>query len=226
VFKPTCFAVITLFLLLTGSLQSSAQNKKFTIIGSVVDAVTLEPLPNVNISIVGTSGGGTTNAAGEFSLTLTRIPAAVYFSYLGYGIGSWQVEKSNEKNIMILLKPETREIEEVTIRAERISKVIRGDTLNIVDYAIDEHEDLDNKNFTQQVFFDSKTGKAYAFFRLKSTNMQSLREIDLETGKIERIIEIPDYLNISKIQVYDNTVYFLYDSKVYPFYRLLYRMVI
>jgi len=36
-----------------------------------------------------------------------------------------------------LLQPETSEIEEVTIRAERISKVIRGDTLNIMDYEID-----------------------------------------------------------------------------------------
>jgi len=89
-----------------------------------------------------------------------------------------------------------------------------------------QYEDLDNQNFTQQVFYDSKTDKAYAFFRLKSTNLQSLREIDLETGKIERIIEIPDYPNISKIQVYDNTIYFLYDSKIYPFYRLLYRMAI
>ncbi len=89
-----------------------------------------------------------------------------------------------------------------------------------------EYQDLDNKNFTQQILYDEKSVKAYAFFRLRSNNRHSLREVNLETGNIDRIIEIPDFPNISKIQVYDNVVYFLYDSKTYPFYRLLYRMTI
>ncbi|MFA5817148.1 MAG: carboxypeptidase-like regulatory domain-containing protein, partial [Bacteroidales bacterium] len=135
--RTTCCAVITLFFLLTGSLQSPAQNKKIQVTGSVVDATTMMPLPDVNISIVGTSGGGTTNQAGEFSLNLTRIPSILYFNYVGYSISSYQVDKSNERNIRVLLEPETKEIEEVRIRAERVSKVIRGDTLNVVDYEID-----------------------------------------------------------------------------------------
>ena len=429
--RTTCFAVISLFFLLTGPLPSTAQDRKFTVTGAVSDAITKQPLPDVNISVVGTSGGGTTNAAGEFSLTLTRIPSVLYFSFMGFSISSYQVEKANEKNIRILLQPETKEIEEVAIRADKISKVIRGDTLNVVDYEIDgnriimvanpyrnqkdqriyltddegnildflkvahggkeikipeimvpqtlylfkdftgqvhfldkncakeilhendtlsfsystnyadfinrilpikyevnrwlvfqipmtlenhtfyfgpgipdgvciktvkessgyryvslpyapnrdftknvsaplifknhqllifdffanhieyfdselksikkvpitlqnhtvkrlfrQYQDLDNKNFTQQILFDESTGKAYAFFRLRSTNRQSLREVNLETGQIERIIEIPDYPNISKIQVFDNVVYFLYDTRIYPFYRLLYRMTI
>ena len=429
--RTTCCAVITLFFLLTGSLQSPAQNKKIQVTGSVVDATTMMPLPDVNISIVGASGGGTTNQAGEFSLNLTRIPSILYFSYVGYSISSYQVDKSNERNIRVLLEPETKEIEEVRIRAERVSKVIRGDTLNVVDYEIDgnriimvanpyriqkdqriyltnldgdtldiinvknagkdikipeilvpqtlylfsdftgqvhfldkhcarevihendtlsfgyttqysdfinrilpikcelnewlvfqvpmalenstfyfgpgvpageciktvretggyryitlppapnrdftkyvsapiirknnqllifdffanhieyfdselkavkkvsitfqnhlvktlfgQYQDLDNKNFTQQILYDEKTAKAYAFYRLRSTGRQSLREVNLESGKIDRIIEIPDYTNISKMRVYDNVVYFLYDTKTYPFYRLLYRMTI
>jgi hypothetical protein len=430
--KTTCFAAITLFFLLTGTFQSSAQDRKYTVSGSVADALTKLPLPNVNISIVGTSGGGTTNENGEFSLILSRTPSILYFSYVGYSLSSFQVDQSIGKSIRILLEPETREIGEVTIRAERISKVIRGDTLNIVEYEVDgnriilvanpyrnitdqriyltdreggvldilkvvqggkmikipeiivpqtlylfrdfagqihfldkksarevlyendtlsfgfateypdfisrllpmkcqmnswlifqiptllenytyffgpgfpngqciktvretggyryqppmmnapnydaskkvsapivrkgkllyifdffanhiecfddslntvkmipitfqnhtvktllgEHQDLDNKNFTQQILFDEKSGKAYAFYRLRSNNRQSLREVNLETGNIDRIIEIPDFPNISKIQVYDNVVYFLYDSKTYPFYRLLYRMTI
>ncbi|TSA35473.1 MAG: hypothetical protein D4R64_09355 [Porphyromonadaceae bacterium] len=86
--------------------------------------------------------------------------------------------------------------------------------------------DIDAFNFTQTILFDDKTGKAYAFFRFRSDNKQYLKEINLETGKIDRIIEIPDFHNISNVKVYDNVVYFLYDTKVYPFYRLLYRMTI
>lgn len=437
--RTNCFGIITFSLLLACSLPSSGQNKKFPVTGTVVDAVTLQPLSDVNISIVGSYRGGTTNQAGEFTVTVMQFPAILYFSHVGYGIGSCQVEKSGDKNIRILLEPETKEIGEVTIRGEKISKVIQGDTLQIIDYEIRDdriilfaspyrnlkdqriylanlngdtlshlvvresgkqikfpeimmpqteylirdftgqvhyldktcaHEvsctndnlslgyktpyadfigrvlpikcemegklifqiatmtgnytfyygrgtpegrpikfvqdkkgpgryvsaaleayaphdadfsknvpvpvfrkgselfvfdffsdhievfdsdfrpvrkvpinfqnitvkdglifrktsvDIDTKNFTQTILFDEKAGKAYAFFRLRSTNVQSLREINLETGKIDRTIEIPDYPNITHVQVHDNVVYFLYNTKTYPYYRLLYRMAI
>jgi len=424
-FRPICTTTLLLVLLAIHSTLP-AQNRKYPVSGSVADAVTGQPMSNVNISIVGTSRGGTTNQAGEFSLNLARIPSILYFSHVGYSINSYRVEKTGEKNIRILLEPETQAIEEVTITAEqKIAKVIHGDTLNILDYEIDgdrliifaspyrnqadlriyltnlqgdtldyvkvkkagkqikypenmssqtefllrdftgqvnyldrecAHEvrhafdklsfgydtpypdfigrvfpmkcemagklvfqvststenytwyfgrgsieaklvkvvkdkygadryirtskcvsapifrkgdelyifdffrghievfdldlnpvkkipisfqnilvtalifyhytDVDVKNFTQTILFDEKSGKAYAFFRIRSTNRQSLREVNLETGKIDRIIEIPNYSNMSNIRIYDNAVYFLYDTKVYPYYRLLFRMVI
>ena len=433
------FGYLILPILIVCTLTLAAQSQKFTVTGAVSDAVSKQPLPNVNISIVGTSGGGTTNAAGEFSFTLTRIPSVLYFSYVGFSIASYQVEKANEKNIRILLQPETQEIEEVTISAEKISKVIRGDTLNIVDYEIDGnrivflaspyrnqndqriylanlngdtlshlnvkmagkeikfpeiimpqaeylildftgqvmfldkrcahevnfeagrislgyeipysdfisrvlpikcemdgklvfqvstmtenitcyfgrkapdgirikkvvdkngpgryaseglrayaphfldvnknvsvpvfrkgnelyifdffannievfdselqplrkipirfqnttvkaglifriiYEDVDVRNFTQTILFDAKAEKAYALFRYKSDNKQYLKEVNLETGEISRTIGIPDFPNITNIRVSDNVVYFLYNTKTYPFYRLLYRMSI
>ena len=59
----------TTFILLLLAFNSTlpAQNRKYSVSGSVADAVTMQPLVNVNISIVGTSYGGTTNQAGEFS---------------------------------------------------------------------------------------------------------------------------------------------------------------
>jgi hypothetical protein len=435
-FKPI-FATTLLLIFLAFNATLPAQNRKYPVSGSVADAVTGQSMPNVNISIVGTSRGGTTNQAGEFSLSLVRIPSVLYFSYVGYSIGSYQVEQSGEKNVRILLEPETQDIDEVTILGERISKVIRGDTLQIIDYEIDgdriilfaspyrhvkdqriylanlngdtlshlnvtgagkqikfpeimmpqteylirdftgqvnfldkicAHEvkfnsdklsfgydtpysdligrvlpvkcemngklvfqvstmtenytyyfgrgaiegkpikcvkdsrgpdryisgtlqafgphgadfsknvsvpffrkgselfvfdffdshfevfdsdlnsvrkipisfqnipvtagliyhyvDVDVMNFTQTILFDEKAGKTYAFFRLRSTNRQSLKEINLDTGKIDRVVGIPDYPNISNIRVYNNVLYFLYDTKVYPFYRMLYRMII
>lgn len=418
-------------------IHSSLQAQTGTVSGTVTDAVTGQPMADVNISISGTSRGGTTNQAGEFTLYLKRLPAVLYFSHVGYAISSYQVEKTREKNIRILLEPEVEEIEEVTIQAERISKLVRGDTLNVMDYEIAanrifmlaspykspndlriylstlngdtlhhiavkragkqikfpemmmpqyefltrdftgqvqfldrscahevlckndrltfgyntnyadfigrllpikcemmgrlifqvsnqtenytfyfgrgardgkpikyvtdkkggdrymtkeleamapstadfsknvsaplfrknnelyifdffnshfevfdsnltskrtvpitfqnrtfrdllifEYQDVDIRNFTQTILFDEKSGRAYAFFRMRSDNRQSLREVNLETGEIQRMIEIPDFPNISNIRVYDNTVYFLYDTKTYPYYRLLYRMAI
>ncbi|MDD4646067.1 MAG: carboxypeptidase-like regulatory domain-containing protein [Bacteroidales bacterium] len=416
--------IAILFLVVVGNTLP-AQSQKYSVSGVVIDSVTGQPMANVNISVVGTTGGGITNQAGEFSLRLVRIPSILYFSHVGYSIGSCQIEKAGEKNIRITLIPEIREIEEVTVRAEKkIAKVIRGDTLNILDYELDGdrlillaspyrnqadlriyltnlhgntldyikvkkagkqiqypeimslqteflirdftgqvnyldkecvHEvshafdklslgygtpypdflgrvlpvkyemagklvfqvstssenftwyfgrgsikakllkkvedkngpyryvrskcvsapvfrkgdelyvfdffrghfevfdlemnpirripisfqytdrnnaifthskDVDVFNFTQNILFDEKSGKAYAFFRKQSSNRQSLREINLDTGKTDRVIEIPEYPNISNIRVYNNTIYFLYDTKIYPYYRLLYRMVI
>lgn len=84
--------------------------------------------------------------------------------------------------------------------------------------------DLDQKNFTQKIFHDTAMGKFYAYYSLRKNGRQSLREIDLSTGKIIKVIEIPDYPNISNISVYNNTLYFLYNSKTPPYYQSLYRM--
>ncbi|MCX6225682.1 MAG: carboxypeptidase-like regulatory domain-containing protein [Bacteroidia bacterium] len=418
-FPIRAFAICLLFTVCT---TLPAQNRKYQVSGLVTDSLTGKPMANVNISIVGTSGGGITNEAGQFSLQIPRIPSILYFSYVGYGIGSYQVEKSGAKNVRIALIPETQEIEEVTISAQKIAKVIRGDTLNILDYEIDggylilfasplkhqsdlriylttlqgepldfiqvkkagkqikypeipeiqteyilrdftgqvnyldrvcahevrhafdklffgydtqypdfigrvfpikcelegklvfqagtpsenitwffgrgskegktikivrdknptgpyskfvvaplfrkekklyvfdfyrghievfdsdlnslrmvpidfqfrqvteaifwQYQDVDSYNFTRNILYDEKAGRAYAFYRMRSNGRQSLREVNLETGKIDGMVEIPDFPNISNIRVYDNAVYFLYDTKVYPYYRLLYRMAI
>jgi hypothetical protein len=409
----------TILLLSAVCTALPAQNRKYSVSGVVVDSLSGQPLANVNISIAGASGGGITNEAGLFRLELNRIPVVLYFSHVGYSICSWQVERSGEKDIRILLMPETQEIGEVTVSAQKIAKVIRGDTLNVLDYEINgdrlilfasphkhmndlriylttlsgepldyiqvsragkwfydpetrtptieylrqdftgqvnyldrvsvrevrhafdklffafetqypdflgsvmsvtcemegklifqggaksanitwyygrgsrankilkivkdkntgpyakavvaplfrkenelfifdfysghievfdadlnslrkipidfqfrkvteafvlQYQDVDSHDFTRNILFDEKAGKAYAFYRMRSTGRQSLREVDLETGKIGKQHEIPDFPNISTIRVYDNVVYFLYDTKVYPFYRMLYRM--
>ncbi len=431
--------IFSLCLLLAVCSALPAQNRKYSISGVVVDSLSGKLIPEVNISVVGASGNWTTNAAGEFTVQVQRIPSILYFSYVGYTIGSFLAEKQGEKAIRIAMLPETREIGEVTVTGEKISKLIKGDTLNIIDFEIEDdrivifaslyknlkdqrlylanlkgdtlshlqvsnagkeikfpeimmpkteflirdftgkiqfldkycaHEvnhyfdrltfgydtqypdfigrvipikcemegklvfqvstvtgnytffygrgsqegtpikfvqdkkaptryvskelmayaphdadfnkkvsapmfrkgkelfvfdffsnhfevfdsnlnpvrkvpisfqnvnvidglvfrfstvDIDVKNFTQTILFDEKAGKAYAFFRYRSDNKQYLKEINLETGQIDRVITIPEYSNISDVRVYDNALYFLYDTKVYPYYRLLYRMVI
>lgn len=84
--------------------------------------------------------------------------------------------------------------------------------------------DLDQRNFSQQIYKDDRTGRYYAFYKLRRTGRQSLREIDINTGIIVRTIEIPDFPNVSKISVYNNTVYFIYGSKLQPYYQSLYKM--
>ena len=124
-------------LLVTICLTLPAQNRRFVISGIVTDSVTGKPLGDVNISLIGMSGKGITNQAGEFYLEIHTLPSVLYFSYVGYNIGSLMVDRSNQKNIRISLSPEIQEVPPVTIRAEpKIAKIIRGDTLNILDYEL------------------------------------------------------------------------------------------
>ncbi len=431
--------VFSVCLLLAVCTALPAQNRKYQISGVVVDSLTGKPMNEVNITVVGIPGNWMTNQAGEFIVQVQRLPSVLYFSYVGYTIGSCLAEKSGEKGIRIAMLPETRAISEVTVTGEKISRLTKGDTINIIDFEIEDdriiffasvyknpkdlrlylanlrgdtishlrvtdagkeikfpeimmpkteylirdftgkiqfldkdcaHEinhyfdrltygydtrysdfigrvlpikcemegklvfqvstttgnftyffgrgsqegkpikfvrdkkgpsrdisdvlrayaphfvdikkcvnaplfrkgkelyvfdffsdhfevfdknlnsvrkvpisfqnttvtdglifrfstvDIDVRNFTQNILYDEKAEKAYAFFRYHSDNKQYLKEINLETGQIDRVIGIPDFPNISNVRVYDNAVYFLYDTKVYPFYRLLYRMVI
>ncbi|MFC2096855.1 carboxypeptidase-like regulatory domain-containing protein [Bacteroidota bacterium] len=401
---------------------------EYFVSGYVFDKETKAALSNVNISIVGSNDGSITNSEGYFKINLKKIPALLYFSHIGYKIDYYQVNKNNE-NINIYLEAESQDIDEVTVSAERIQKVFKKDTLNIVDYQLlddnilmvanpykviseqriylttlegvplcsrkinnagktikhpedwlpktiflfkdcfnnshlltkdktwqiylkydsiwliyptdypdflssiflikqqlnnkiyyqlsgetynssyykergkdqvrikivrdqygdkryvepffagrpskmvsapiikkDEqiiifdffannieffnkdgvHEkevpisfhikqftrllfftyyDIDQKNFMQKILFDEGTNKAYALYRKKSNGRYSLKEIDLENGKIIRTIEIPDYPFIENIQIKDNVVYFIYLNRVKN-YKSLYRMKI
>ena len=431
------FTTIFVLILFVDNSTLLAQSLKYQIHSHVIDSSTGLCIPNVSMSIVGSSFGAITHQNGEFSLIVTRIPAVLYFSHIGNRIGSYEIERKGEKDdSRIRLEPEIEMVEEDANRNESAIKVIRGDTLNIIDYEISNDKiflcaslyrnsrdlrivltnlngDFINqipvkragekikfpedqvprmeylmKDFTGQVQFlddraaheimcrnrklefgfdtpypdflervipvkaemrgnlvfqianqsdnytwyfgpgtrngkmikrvirnksdtesvtnellasapgeaeysknlqaplfrkgnelfvfdfysnhievfdsklksnrlisisfhlakaseelladqeggdlnkfpsilyDSKAGKAYAFFRIGADNRQLLKEINLETGQIDRIIEISGFSIVSNIRIEDNVVYFLYDTKVYPFYRLLYRMAI
>ncbi len=52
--------------------------------GIVLDSVSNEPLPFVNISVKGTSVGTSSGLSGKFELTVESLPVKLLFSYVGY----------------------------------------------------------------------------------------------------------------------------------------------
>ena len=125
-----------LALMLCMLLTTSSFAQKYTVKGSVSDANTRDPLADVNISIVGESGGGITNSQGNFQIKVENLPALLYFSHMAYAIEQVEVNKTNKRNMEVFLFPEIQDLEEVTISAERVQKVSLGDTLNVIDYAV------------------------------------------------------------------------------------------
>ena len=118
------------------SVSALAQNKGIKLTGYVFDIETNTPLPGVNVIIGGTSSGTSTNSEGLFSYKVDKVPVLLYFSYMGYESNQFLVKSSEANPIKVYLKPQIREIGEVTISGERIMNLFKGDTLNILDYEI------------------------------------------------------------------------------------------
>lgn len=94
----------------------------------------------------------------------------------------------------------------------------------VIPFLQKEYYDLDHLNFQQKILFDEITGLSYAVWRNKKSGRYSLQKIDVTTGRISEVIEIPGFPNISKIRCTNNSVYFMYVTKNYPYYQTIFRM--
>ena len=51
----------------------------------------------------------------------------------------------------------------------------------------------------------------------------AINRLNLNTGKVEKRIPLPNYPGMTKITSFKNAIYFLYDQKNYPYFVRLYR---
>ncbi len=73
------------FLLAASALLSHVAAAQGLITGKVLDKQTRQPVPYASVVVAGTSTGTTSNAEGEFALTLKQLPAKLLAFSLGYG---------------------------------------------------------------------------------------------------------------------------------------------
>lgn len=102
--------LFSVLLLVSLNAKTFAQQ---TVHGSVVDAKTEEPLVGVNIAIKDTRKGTTTDANGQFSITIDSSQAVLIFSYIGYERVEMPVAGREEFNIK--LKPKVGELDELVV---------------------------------------------------------------------------------------------------------------
>lgn len=81
-FKYNFFNVALFSILLLPSFSAVSQTTKVT--GKIVDAITREPLPFVNVVFKGTTVGGTSDFEGNFSISTTLRVDSISISYVGY----------------------------------------------------------------------------------------------------------------------------------------------
>lgn len=89
----------------------SRQSSKIT--GTVVDAVSNEPLPGVNIVVEGTTIGIVTDIDGKYTLDVPSSNAVLVFSYLGYV--TERIEVSGRSVIDLGLVPDVKKLDEVVV---------------------------------------------------------------------------------------------------------------
>ena len=81
------------------SLSVVSQTTKVT--GKIVDAISREPLPFVNIIFKGTTVGGTSDFEGNFSISTTLRVDSISISYVGYNKLTLAIKRGVEQTLNI-----------------------------------------------------------------------------------------------------------------------------
>jgi hypothetical protein len=228
--KKICISVIALGFVLSALSQNKSQN----ISGYVYDNGNNAPLIGVNIYIGGTQTGTTTNSDGFFSLKIKKFPVQLFFSYLGYELTQYMVKSEEINSLRIFLKPEIHEIGEVTISGERIIKLIKGDTLNIVDYEISDDQVILLANpykviNDQRLYLTTLSGEILSDRKIRNAGhpvkvSESLAvRTDLYLFKdCFRNIHLLTSDKVWQVFVHENNLYLIYPSHFDDFMSLLY----
>jgi len=91
-----------------------------TLSGVVRDSATREPLPFVNVFLANTTRGTTSDEAGRFMLN--NVPVGTFdllVSHVGYRLYQESVSAKTDQTLLILLRPQARQLKEVVVKARR-----------------------------------------------------------------------------------------------------------
>ncbi|ANH83051.1 hypothetical protein A8C56_20530 [Niabella ginsenosidivorans] len=105
------FSIVLLMLALLGTQQSWAQD---TVVKGVVVSEQQEPLIGVTVTESGATNGVTTNANGQFSIILKKIPADLVFSSSGFTTKTITVN-SQEKELEVVLTADSKQLDDVVV---------------------------------------------------------------------------------------------------------------
>ncbi|MBL1215531.1 MAG: TonB-dependent receptor [Ignavibacteriae bacterium] len=148
--------MIRKFLLLSIFMLSSIIYSQNNISGNVADNDSGESLVGVNIIIVGTNFGTTTDEDGNF--IFTNIPSGnmeIKFSYVGYEDLVIEINLPySEKFISVKMETHSEELEEIFVNATRSSRTIENEATRVEVIAgeeIDEKISMDPSNISMML---------------------------------------------------------------------------
>ena len=104
--------------------------------GVVLNGLTSSSVPDANIRVYGTKQGTATDKNGNFTLTLTKLPATIIISCIGYDRAVYDILEKSTAPLRILLRPVTYELKEVEISPVSYSAVYEDKTYSVLDYEL------------------------------------------------------------------------------------------
>ena len=136
---------LTCMLVLSGCFYTSVAAQSGKIAGTVTDAATGNPLPGVNVVVVGTQQGATTNAQGQYTiLNVTPGSHDVRASFVGYAPITKQGVNVNidlTAEVNFELQEETEQLDEITVQATE--PVVKRDiSANVANLSAEDVENL------------------------------------------------------------------------------------
>jgi len=131
------------FLLFLSVQTLFAQQKNYTISGTIHDAESGEDLPGATLSLLNISGiGASTNAYGYYSIELKQGEYILKYSYVGFETLTVPINLNSNKIFNIELVPITALLAEVEITAEREDKNVRANEMTVASISIKEIESI------------------------------------------------------------------------------------
>ncbi|MDR1344359.1 MAG: TonB-dependent receptor [Tannerellaceae bacterium] len=110
---PTTVYILAGLLLINSAL--SAQERKFTVSGTVRDAGDGEDLIGVSIGTANSTAGTITNSYGFYSISLTAGVHTLRFSYIGYAGKEIEVDLSENRKLDVSLEAGAQQLAEVVV---------------------------------------------------------------------------------------------------------------
>jgi hypothetical protein len=130
-FKKLAFLALLFF-----TIHSIVFSQTILFKGNVKDEQTLQPVVEVNIKVYGTTAGTSTDAAGNFSLKIDKLPATIQFSCVSYEVASYTITGAPKTLVEFQLRPKTYSLPEVDISSKKYSYLFKDQDYSVLDYEI------------------------------------------------------------------------------------------
>lgn len=183
--KKIIFAIVALF----SGVIMFAQN---VISGNVTDANTEQPIPGVNIKVIGATIGTTTDFDGNFTLEVNmELPFSIEATYVGYTQKSIEILENNQ-NVEISLQENTTSLDEVVISASRTPERIFESPVTVERFALKEI-----KNTASADFYDGLENLKGVDINVNSLTFKSINTRGFATFSNERFVQLVDGMDNS-----------------------------
>lgn len=158
-----------------------------TVTGTVTDANTNEPLPGVNIKVVGKLVGTSTDFDGNFTLEVNEnLPFSLEVSFVGYTNTTVQVTENNQV-LNIAITENATSLDEVVVSASRTPESIRESPVSI------ERMDVrDIQNTPAPSFYDGLENLKGVQLNTNSLTFKSVNTRGFATFSNTRFVQLVD----------------------------------